>query len=183
MRRLRLACGLSLLLAACGSASDGAASVRGRLFAGISPWDTSFQFVGPARIHGAGPFRIVVSDAEGSPSPGAANERVPRRSIEISLRDRPSGDGPILIGSPRGPTVVVESRSPGFTSWPAPLEAKVLLPDGSFVVRPVSGFLEVWLEGEEPGDGVSGRFVLELPTGLGGALERLEGSFAGALVD
>lgn len=181
---LRLLFGvLGLLASACGSAADGAAVVRGRLFTGSAPWETSFDFVGPVRLHGAGPLRIAITDAIGTPSPAEANDRVPQRAIEIALPTLSPGGGPVLVGSPKGPRIRVESRTAAFTAWPDPLEGEVRLPDGSFVARPVSGFVELELEGNQPGDGARGRFVLEMPTGVGGALERLEGRFAGTLID
>jgi hypothetical protein len=173
---------LALLpLEGCGSAADGVASVHGRLFAQTAPWDTSFDFAGTARIHGAGPFRVIITD---SPRPlDEPSPPVPLRAIHIALAQRPQGRELVLVGAQPGPDVLVESRTAAFAGWPEPPEAGLRLPDGSFLVRAVSGFVELEASGDQPGDGVGGRFVLELPTGLESRLERLEGAFAGALLD
>ncbi len=169
------------LLAGCGSATDGTACVRGHLFRRTAPWETPFDFTGAARIHGAGPFRVLIADSQRPLD--EPNERGPLRAIHIALAQRPQGRQLVLVGAQPGPEVLVESRTAAFDGWPEPPGAEARLDDGSFLVRAVSGFLELEANSDQPGDGVSGRFVLELATGIEGKLERLEGAFAGALLD
>jgi len=69
--------GLCLWLAGCGVASDGAALVHGELYAGLSPWQTSLEFTGAAAVHGAEPFRVVVTRPEPSAASRAAAARRP----------------------------------------------------------------------------------------------------------
>lgn len=178
MRRC-ISAALALALGACGSAVDGAATVHGRLFSGIAPWDTDFEFVGSARMSAAGPFRVVLADGDTGTGSPERSDGAPRRSITLTAWPAPQAGTRIALGSTRSLSALAESRAPGFSGWPEPFGGEARLSDGSFAVCPIGGFLELDTAGETP----SGRFQLDFATGPGGVVERIEGAFSGALAD
>ncbi len=165
----------ALLLLSCGSAELGAASVRGHLY------ETSFDFIAPVTVEGAGPFRITIQrpDDQGQSEP--TGEVIPGRSIVIVAPLLPASGEVVLLGAEE--FTAAQAQVSRIT--PGPLEREgerdgpdLRFPDGSFVATPLRGELRVVLEGREPGAGVNGTFRLEFQTG-----ETVEGNFAGALLN
>ncbi|MBI5549758.1 MAG: hypothetical protein HY901_38210 [Deltaproteobacteria bacterium] len=172
---------VSLSLPACGSASDGAALLRGSLFHGQPPWETSLDRTATAVVHGSLPFRVVLA----LPGPEQATGREGKRAgLTLQIRNLqmpPSGEA-LAVGAAggEGPQATVEWIP---EAGPSPdSEAlgggDVRYSDGGFSLRATSGRLKVDFTGREPGDGVTGE--LELVFGTAGVVR---GSFAAALAD
>lgn len=162
---------LAVLLAGCGTAQDGAAIVRGHLFAGTE-WEASFEMVTGASVHGAGPFRILVGDFAGQGAMASA-----RRGLEMAMPRVAPGERRIEFGEENDAAALAFSYREGFAADGAsPVEGRHS--DGSFAVRPTRGLLTLRLSGLRPGDTASGEFSLGFATG-----EWLTGSFTAALSD
>lgn len=165
-------CAAALLLTSCGRAELGAASVRGHLYG------TSFDFIAPVTVEGAGPFRVTI-EVPDEPSERASSEVVPGRSIVLQTPLLPASGEVVQFGHETLTAAVAQvSRvTPGAAERQGErIGADVRFPDGSFIARPVRGELRVEFEGREPGSGITGRFQLEFQSG-----ERIEGDFASAL--
>ena len=172
------ACLAVLAYAGCGAASDGAALVHGALFSGRAPWQTSLEFTGAATVHGAPPFRVVVTrpgergtGRQGLPAGLTVEMRVtrmPRSGQALAVGEGDEGPQASVTFIPEGPSSPTEIKD----------GADLRYSDGGFVVKATSGRLEVDLDGTAPGDGVRGSFELVFRTG-----EHVSGTFAAALAD
>jgi hypothetical protein len=168
----------ALACAGCGSATDGAALVHGALFAGRPPWQTSLELTGKAAVHGAGPFRVIVTRPGDS---GTGRDGLPAGlTIEITAPRLPEGGQALAVGGEEGPQARVD-LVPESSASPTTFAdgADVRYSDGGFTVHAVGGRLQVqYDDGSAPGDGARGSFELVFQTG-----ERVTGTFAAALAD
>ena len=170
--------GLLFWLCSCGAASDGAALVHGTLFKGESLFETSLEFTGRAVVHGAGPFRVVVTRPEARAQKGRDGETA-GLSIEIRQPLMPESGVTLSIGSEAGPTARVDRIVPGTVQPSAQTDgADVRYSDGGFTVHAVGGTLWMDFDGRQKGDGARGRFELFFKTG-----ETVTGTFAATLAD
>jgi len=165
--------------AGCGHASDGAALVRGTLYQGRAPWETSLDFTGRAVVHGALPFRIEIAR---EPAPAGATGRDGRPAgLTVEIRDNlmPAPGERLSVGGDEGAQATVRWVPEGEPDPSAVSDgADLRFLDGGFEVHAVSGTLELDMDGRAPGDGVRGRFELVFRTG-----ETVSGTFASTFVD
>jgi len=165
-------------LCSCGAASDGAALVHGTLYQGESRFETSLEFTGRATIHGAGPFRVVVTRPEASSRRGRGG-KLAGLTIELQRPLLPESGVALPIGGAQSPTASVDLVVPD-DAEPTALQdgADVRYSDGGFTAQAVGGTLLMDFDGRQKGDGARGSFELVFKTG-----ERVTGTFAAALAD
>ena len=176
----RSSCVALLLIAGCGSASEGAAAVHGKIFSGEAASETSFEFTAPAEVHGAGPFRIFIAISQPVAGTDPSGTTAFVRSIEIIQPRLPTASGRIALDEEFGVRAEVRALKPGPDQREGAPDGKDFrFSDGSFILRPEQGWFELDLSGRKPGDGVTGTFELTVRT----TGEKIRGTFAAALAD
>jgi hypothetical protein len=154
------------------------ASVHGRLFVGENH-ETSFEFLASAEVHGAGPFRIVLTRSDSSGAQVAIDAARPERTIEFRRPRIPSSGERVQLDAELGTRAEIRSIQPGSERKEGAASGEDFkFDDGSFIIHPTSGSFELRLEGTQPGDAVTGTFELQIKTG-----ETVSGTFAAALAD